>query len=154
MENYGNDPELPLFSTVGSGYSASELARILMNTNIDTKRVCHIQPLGVAKNASFIVDIDDVLFADLKADDLGTWINNGTKSTYFSMSANGSISIANGKPSHSTKSSYYVLTRRYFTHGTYKLFRRIVVDIRGMYNNYYASRWRTAKLEKMKVTLA
>ena len=78
VENYDNDPELPLFSTVDSGYSASVLARILMNTNIDTKRVCHIQPLGVTKNASFIVDIDDVLFSDLRADDLGTWRNNGT----------------------------------------------------------------------------
>ena len=128
-ENYDNDPQLPLFSTVTQGYSASELARILMNKDIDTDKVCHIQPLGVTKNATFVVDIDDVLFSDLKADDLGTWKNNGTKSTYFSMSASGSVAIANGKPSHSAKSSYYVLTRWYFTHGTYQLFRRIVVDI-------------------------
>ena len=66
MENYDNDPELPLFSTVDSGYSASVLARILMNTNIDTKRVCHIQPLGVTKNVSFIADIDDVLLVILE----------------------------------------------------------------------------------------
>ena len=45
--NYYNDPELPLFSSVSSGYPASELARILMNQNIDPKRVCHVQPLGV-----------------------------------------------------------------------------------------------------------
>ena len=131
IEHYDNDLHLPVFSTVTSGYSASELARVLMNKDIDGNKVCHIQPLGVIKNATFIVDIDDVLFSDLKADDLGTWKNNGTKSTYFSMSTNGSVAIANGKPSRSTESSYYVLTRRYFTHGTYQLFRRIVVDIRG-----------------------
>ena len=129
IENYGNDPQLPIFSTVTTGYSASKLARILMRKDIDISKVCHIQPLGVTKNATFIVDIDDVLFSDLKADDLGTWKNNGTKSTYFSMSANGDVEIASGKPGHGTKSSYYVLTRRYFTHGTYQLFRRIVVDI-------------------------
>ena len=102
-----------------------------MNKDIDTNKVRHIQPLGIVKNATFIVDIDDVLFSDLKS--IGTWKNNGTKSTYFSMSTNGSVAIASGKPSHSTK-SYYVLTRRYFTHGTYQLFHRIVVDIRGMCN--------------------
>ena len=89
VDNYDDDPELPLFSSVSSGYPASELARILMNQNIDPKRVCHVQPLGVTKNATFIVGIDDVLFIDLKADDLGTWMNNGTKSTYFTMLPNG-----------------------------------------------------------------
>ena len=49
------------------------------------KRVCHIQPLGVTKTATFVIDLDDVLFSDLKADDLGTWIANGTKSTYFTI---------------------------------------------------------------------
>ena len=73
IENYDNDPQLPLFSSVTHGYSASELARILMNKDMDNKRVCHIQPLGVTRNATFIVDINDVLFSDLKADDLGTW---------------------------------------------------------------------------------
>ena len=70
----------------GSGYQASELANILMAKNIDLQRICHIQPLGVTKTATFIVDLDDVLFSDLKADDLGVWNANGTKSTYFSMS--------------------------------------------------------------------
>ena len=78
-----------------------------------------------------MVDLDDVLFGDLKADDLGTWNANGTKSTFFSMSPNGVVRIASGRPSHSMMSSYYTLTRRYYTHGTYKLFRRIVIDIRG-----------------------
>ena len=70
-----------------------------MNEEIDTNKVCYIQPLSVVKNATFIIDIDHVPFSDLKADDLGMWRNNGTKSTYFSMSTNGSVRIASGKPS-------------------------------------------------------
>ena len=97
-----------------------------MGKNIDLQRICHIQPLGVTKTAMFIVDLDDVLFSDLKADDLGTWNANGTKSIYFFMSPTGVVRIASGKPSRSMKSSNYTLTRRYYTHGTYKLFRRIV----------------------------
>ena len=98
---YGDNPELPIFSTVSHRYPASELARILMAKNLDLK---HVQPLGVTKNATFVIDVDDVLFSDIKADDLGTWSPKGTKSTYFSMS-NGVIQIATGKP---TSSSYYI----------------------------------------------
>lgn len=129
---YENDPELPIFSTVASGYPASELAHILLAKDMNMKRVCHVQPLGVTTNATFVVDVDDVSFSDLKADDLGTWTANGTKSTYFSMSSSGVVHIASGRPSRSSNSSYYILTRRYYTHGTYKLFRRVVIDIRGM----------------------
>ena len=51
--------------------------------NPDTIKVCHVQPMGVTKNASFNVGVDDVEFADLKADNLGTWKTNGTKTTHF-----------------------------------------------------------------------
>ena len=85
---YENDPELPLYSTTSCGYQASDLANILMAGNMDHRRVC-------------------------KADDLGNWHATGTKSTYFSLSPNGGVQIAAAKPSHSLKSSYYTLTRRY-----------------------------------------
>ena len=127
-----------LFSVICRHYAASELARILMNQNIDLQRICHVQPLGVTKNA--IIDVDDVLFSDLKADDLGSW---SPKSTYFSMSG-GVIRIASGKQSCDFRNnSYYILTRRYYTHGTYHLFRRILIDIQGndnlgAHNSYIA----------------
>ena len=57
---YEDDPELPLYSTVNSGYQASELANILMAKNMNLQRVCHIQPLGVTKTPTFIVDLDNV----------------------------------------------------------------------------------------------
>lgn len=104
-----------------------------MSKNIDLRRVCHIQPLGVTKTAMFIVDLDDVAYSDLKADDLGAWSANGMKSTYFFLSRSGTVRVAPRKPSLSTESSYFILTRRYYTHGTYKLFRRILIDIRGKY---------------------
>ena len=84
------------------------------------------------KNATFIVDVDDVNFNDLKADDLGSWITKGTKPTYFRLLPNGTIVVATGKPVIQEGSSYYVLTRRYYTHATYGLFRRIIIDIKGL----------------------
>ena len=34
---YENDPELPMFSTITSGYQASELAHILLAKDMDLK---------------------------------------------------------------------------------------------------------------------
>ena len=75
------------------------------------------------------IDLDDVHFADLKADDLGSWKAGGTKRTLFRVLPSGAITIIPAKPK--AHSEYYLLTRRYFTHNTYHLFRRIIVDIRG-----------------------
>ena len=44
---------------------------------------CTVQPLGVAENATFLIDIDHVNYHDLKADDLGVWNPTGTKKTFF-----------------------------------------------------------------------
>ena len=93
--------------------------------------MCHVQPLGVTKNATFIVDVDDVAFSDLKADDLGTWKTNGTKTTHFWIRPSGTIVISPKQKGPDTKS--YIMTRRYYVHGTYQLFRRIIIDIKGIF---------------------
>ena len=101
---------------------------MLMPSNVDDLTVCSVRPVGVSANATFIVDIDKVHFNDLKCDDLGTWTATGTKSTFFRFAASG-IKISEKKPSQS--GVYHVLTRRYFVHGTYNLYHRIIVDIQG-----------------------
>ena len=102
-----------------------------MLLNPESSKVCHIQPVGVSKNAAFIVDVDDVEFADLKADDLGTWKTNGTKSTYFWIQPSGTIVSSAKQKGPDNKS--YVMTRRYYVHGSYQLFRRVITDIKGMF---------------------
>ena len=119
---YQNYKELPIYSSSTSGFTAGTLAHILMDKTIKSDRVCHVQPMGVNNTATFIVDIDDVPFDDLKSDDLGVLLPKGIKSVYFTMSSSGKIRIAPGKPSHSERSCYLVMTRRYYTHGTYNLF--------------------------------
>lgn len=125
---YNDDAELPVFSSVTSGYPAEQVVRILMDPELDQDKVCHLQPMGVMKNASFIIDVDDVHFADLKADDLGSWKPNGTKATYFRILPSGTMRILSGRPRVTTS---YVLTRRYYVHSTYHLFRRTIIDIQG-----------------------
>ena len=126
---YDGDHELPMFSDNPTSFLAEEVAKVLMSPDMNT--VCHVQPMGVTKNATFVIDADDVAFSDLKADDLGTWKATGTKSTYFSVRPNGAILISSGKGKGSK--SNYVMTRRYYVHGTYQLFHRIITDIKGIF---------------------
>ena len=89
---YQDDPHLPVFSRVVSGYCAEQVARILLNPHVGEWKVCHVQPMGVVRNPTFI-DLDDVNFGDLKADDLGVWKASGTKTTFIRLLPSGSIYI-------------------------------------------------------------
>ena len=128
MEYYCGDRQLPVYSRATSGYPFDQLVKILMPTSVDESTICSVRPVGVSANTTFVVDIDKVHFNDLKCDDLGTWTATGTKSTFFRFTASG-IKISEKKPSQS--GVYHVLTRRYYVHGTYNLYHRIIVDIQG-----------------------
>ncbi len=125
---YNDNAELPVFSCVTSGYPAEQVARILMDPELDQGKVCHIHPMGVTSNATFIIGLDDLHFPDLKADDLGSWKPNGTKVTYFRILLSGAIRIMSVKPKVNPSASY-IHTRRYYAHSTYRLFRRTIIDI-------------------------
>ena len=81
------------------------------------------------KNATFIVDIDEVAFEDLKADNLGSWSSTGTKRIYFRFTQRNNVRFASGIPS--SFSDYLCLTRRYYVHKIYHRFHRIISDIKG-----------------------
>ena len=108
LQHYEGDISLPVYSTTPFGYQAEKLAKCLLTPNYD--KVCHVQPLGITKSASFVVDIDDVEFPDLKADDMGVWKTNGTKKTHFRVLPSGRIWVTSTKGA-TPKSSHYVLTR-------------------------------------------
>ena len=54
------------------------LIDILLKQNMPPEQVCSIQPLSVAENSAFVIDVDYINFGDLKADDLGLWKGTGT----------------------------------------------------------------------------
>ena len=128
-----DDPDLPLHSQVTSPYNCSEFINILMNGCMTSSEVCGSRPLGVNDNATFIIDLDRVRFDDLKADDLGSWIQNGSKHTYFRLDDHGHILYSQGNVGGK---SYYCLLRRYYVHGTCSSFHRLIVTIEGMKINH------------------
>ena len=131
-EYFKGDKELPIYSRVSSGYAVGDVVNILLNSNMDERRVCTVQPLSVSENATFVVDVDTVHFQDLKADDLGVWLPTGTKKSFFCFTSSGSLKIAQKATAElRNESCYYTLTRRYYVHKTYDKFHRQLVDIKG-----------------------
>ena len=111
---YQDDPHLPVFSRDISGYRVEQVARILLNPHVDEQKVCNVQPMGVVRNATFFIDLDDIKFGNLKADHLGAWKASGTKTAFFRVLPSGSIYIASLKPNAQRRASYYVPTHRYY----------------------------------------
>ena len=131
IEYYDNDPELPLFGQMDSGCPLHTIVQTLLANEVDMCHVCKVQPLGVMRNAAFLIDLDEVHFEDLKADDLGSWKATGTKRTYFRFTRSKAIQYASGKPTGSSTSKYFLLTRRYFVHQTCDRYHRLIADIKG-----------------------
>ena len=121
---------MPVYSNVCTPYKSHRLINILLDNAVNKRHVCHVQPLGVMENATFIVNLDHVRFDDLKADDVGSWKPTGTKHTYFRFNDDGETMYKQGS-SHGT--GYYNLTRRYYVHGTCPTFHRLIVSIEGIY---------------------
>jgi len=126
---FSGDKDFPMFSRVQTGYGCEQLIKLLMTSAVPADRTCIMRPTGASENATFVIDVGAVRFSDLKSDDMGTWKATGTKSTCLRISK-GAIRCTLG--SHTGGSLDYILTRRYYIHSAYQLFKRIIVDIRGM----------------------
>ena len=88
--------------------------------------------MSVENYVSFVIDLSQLKNPnDVQSDDLGTWKTNGTKTTYFWIRPSGTIEISAKHKGPDNKS--YVITRRYYVHGTYQLFRCVISDIKGMF---------------------
>ena len=129
---FNDDRELPVFSETTTGYSLQQIVGILMDQSLSDDKVCRIQPLGVNRNCTFIIDLDCVKLEDMKADDLGSWKSNGTRRSFFNLKDDRKAcefvkSLASGS---------FVIVRRYYVHCTYPKFRRSIIVIQGELNIY------------------
>ena len=129
-EFYHGDTELPIHSRLTSGYRIGDLVNVLLKEDNATRKVCTVQPLGVAENAAFVVDVETVDLQDLRADDLGSWHPTGTKKSFFRFCPSGTLRISTQCP-RGALSNYYVVTRRYYVHKSYDKYHRQIADVRG-----------------------
>ena len=128
LVHFNDDPELPIYSHTPTGYSLPKLVDILMISEIPDEKIRQVQPMGVNRNCSFIIDLDSICLDDLKADDLGSWKSTGIRRSYFKLNQGEEAEFVKMAPSESA--DYFEIVRRYFVHSTYSKFRRCIVEIK------------------------
>jgi len=77
---YQDNKSLPVFEWNARTYNVSEIIGILLNTAASSNMVCFCTPNNVQHNCTFLVDQTKLKnVADLRADDSGSWKNNGVQ---------------------------------------------------------------------------
>lgn len=137
LEYYEGDPELPIFSRVTNGYSAEHVIHILMVATPSNK-ISVVQPVAVSENATFLIDLEKVDFCDLKSDDMGAWVTTGTKATHFYFNGSADTLVFTSRKGVRAK---YVLKRRYYIHGTYQKYHRMIAVVEGIFYEKYLHAW-------------
>ena len=135
---YRGNKSLPVFEWNRSmhTYKVNEIAQALLNDSSDDSKICHRAPTNIEHNCTFLVDRSKLKSpADIKADDSGSWKNNGVRSVVIFV-ANDDVSIvAREKQIKSSKllCNQYLLTRSYYIHQASKDFRKILFTLSGKY---------------------
>ena len=133
-----NASEIPVFESGLVKYTALELVKILLDENQNKNYVCKKQPLRITQSKVFLIDtsnLDDP--DDLKADDLGSWRNDGQHSQWVKVTKKGcsvkKVELCSGKPQGDPKG--YCLHRHYFVHHSTSQFKRKIIYLTGMFES-------------------
>lgn len=102
-------------------------------------RVCHEQPFGCMETKAFIISTEAVAHPDdLRADDLGVWVNNAVRKSYYSVHYNDNqhrvtfMKKLGSCPPQVSRSSVHCLKRSYYKHKSSKDFSRIIFELTGI----------------------
>ena len=123
-----------IFATGVMKYNAGELVRILLDEERHSGFINHKQPFRVTDSKVFLINTDKLDHCDdLKADDLGSWKNDGQHSRWVLVKKKGhsvsKVEICSGKPKNSPNA--YCLHRHYFVHHSNSQFKRKLIFLTG-----------------------
>ena len=131
---FEENPRIPIYHTGDMNISTEEALRIILNP--DKTRICREQPFAITFSSTYVVYTSLLTHRDdLRADDLGSWRNDGVKSLYFKVSndANGCIAVVvkltNKKPL--LKPSIYRVKRSCWHHSEDSTFACRLIEIEG-----------------------
>ena len=65
QEYYCDDPQLPIYSRITSGYAVGPLINLPMASEVNHSQICSVRQHGVYENATFVINLDEVCFSDL-----------------------------------------------------------------------------------------
>ena len=119
--------DIPVFATGPTKLSAGEIVRILLDKQRHSG-------LRVWESKVFIVDTDKLSHPDdIKADDLGSWRNDGQHTRWVKVTQEGGricrVEFCSGKPKNDPHA--YCLHRNYYVHHSSYHFKRKIVYLSG-----------------------
>ena len=121
-------------------YPISEVAKLLLGTDVAAERVCSSVPIGVHSSASFIVSMKNVKDPmDLRADGNGVWEHKGLRSLWVSVSGHKvEILSRKGRPNFKLGGSakMFCIKKAYHSLQSSSDFRRLIVTMEGKYSLY------------------
>ena len=112
----------------------TDIAQAILTISTDDSRICHRAPTNVEHNCTFLIDRSKLRSpADIKADDSGSWKNNGVRNVVILISNSDVSIVARGKDIKNNRLSkgQYLLTRSYYIHQASKDFRKIIFILSG-----------------------
>ena len=108
--------------------------------NLPKEMICSKQPIGVSCSSTIFVDLSKLSDrADVRADDLGVWINQGVQSKYCSVQFEKNMARRIQKFACQPavmRASVYRCKRSYWYHAEDSKFVRRLIEIEGIFFQY------------------
>ena len=107
--------------------------------NPDRKQICHQKPIGCQENASFVIGTSTLKnFEDYKADNLGSFLNNGNKAYVVETKGKEVISVSSlTKNWPPLKPGEILVKKTFWVHSSDKTSKRISTELSDGENQRY-----------------
>ena len=131
---FRNCTGVPIFEKPPEKYSAHRIMQILLDPNIDPRRIAKKRPLQTPFSATFLVDLGQLSHPDdIKKDMYGKWLYSGSHSDVFlcSFSSGGQVRVEKAAAGASGD-CVYSLRRLHSVHPSNVEFRRVLALLFGM----------------------
>ena len=127
---------IPIFREGTVSFTVGSAVKIILQAQ--ETELCSEQPIGCSSSMTFLVDVSKLKDRDdIRADDLGVWINKGVKSSFCTITIQGdsvkSVTVLDYKPSVKS-SNVYRLKRTYWVHSEDKRISRRLFELEGIYH--------------------
>lgn len=124
---------VPIYEYPPDKYSAHQMMRMLLNPNIDPKRIAKQRPLETTTSATFIIDVRNLKHRDdIKKDMYGKWKHHGSHTDVFKCRFDDLSKVCVEKVAEGASGdNVFFLRRLHSIHPSNKHFRRIVALISG-----------------------
>ena len=136
VTHYRENDEYLVYEIPPDKYSAERVIKILLDPNINKKKICHQQPTKIANSSTYVVDLNSLKDPeDVKKDSFGVWNHSGSHLQSFEccFSKDGRVHVGRGLfQEASLQWETFSLRRLHSKHPSNINFRQILCFITGI----------------------